>query len=167
MTEFLTVIISVSLSGVVAVWLTYMLNTKYQKKELYRIKLEEIYISFNQWSKYVFGTHNYLFPLFNSEITYNQYLDKFIETGKSFDSLYPEKMKMAITFYHPYLEQNLKRVEAVLSELNLLREKFKLEYTRGSSNSINYPETLRELMKELATAINEMSQAIKNASMKI
>lgn len=139
---------------------------KYKEIEIRREKAEELYLLLESWSNAFFSRNSMLILVMKNEITYNDYLDNFIEEGKKRNVNY-KRIDMLINLYFksllPHYLEILKQRD-IIADIESIHKK---EYKKGNINGQKFiklfnDETIKlhnlidDFKKEVAIDINKL-----------
>lgn len=129
-----------------------LLQLKHERKskrdDLYRTKLEDLYILIVKYIK-LLGSH-YLpyLKVMEGELNYNQALDLTIESG-SRDMLDFDRLQMLIDIYFPHLQESLNKLLEVRDDLNKIMNAHKNEYKQGNLDGRKFIKSTLEALDQL------------------
>jgi hypothetical protein len=133
-------------SGLGTAVVNYWLTERKAKRDLRRTKLEELFLAFSRWEKYL-GSQSITFhAVMVEKIDYNQALDLINNDREGQEPTF-DTVEMLISLYFPELKEPFQGVLKSRDRLNGIREIHKRAYERGENDSRFAKEFSSELQK--------------------
>ena len=156
----ITSLLTIVMSGVVSVVVSYKLTTNRDMASFLRQKAEELFIASEQYSRDMFGYMTYLLPLFKGEITYGEYYEKQAEISND-GSRGHQKMMMLLSIYFPNLMPFFEEIDKWRSECVKIQTMHKKANVLGlADDPKTYLDPFNNAMVKFDIACKAFQQAI-------
>ena len=151
-----------SKSGLRQLKLQLQHSERSELNKLKRERYEELYILIDHWSKAFFGNFLYLRLVMEGKLSYDEYLDKFIENAKSKTHDF-NRISMILDIYGDELRPLYNDVLALRNEWNSIETQHKNAYKAGIVETPWFIEPSIEVQKKLENACDKLLAGIASS----
>jgi hypothetical protein len=128
-----------------------------KNNELMREKLEELYLLFKEWTKYISITHMYYTEGVAGHLDYSSVMDLVLERGKENTENF-DRITMLIDLYFPHLRDEYNIVETTQKSANEIIS----EYTKNHLDGMTGKRCLVQLFSSRQELFSQQSNIFQN-----
>jgi len=155
--QLIIAVFTIAMSGVVASVVSHKLNENKDDRNFKRQKIENIFISFHEWSSTLSMAFIPYISVMRGELTFDDVHEMIISKGSPKEPYY-QNLIMNISIYFPALKSDLDKMFEIRTNLNKVIYEYKNQYKKGLTDGSAW---IAPLNKELA-GFEELSQIIED-----
>lgn len=130
-----------------------------KKEELYRERLEELYVLFETWSTSLFIYYLPYISVMEGKISYNDALDQTIKQGSESSADF-HRLQMLVDIYFPEVKPEFNALLEYRSKTNDILSKHKLEYKNGNIDGHKFLKPFLASQNEIDAQAQEVKEKI-------